>query len=285
MPLRPVSRGVDECRLRCGGHGFSKASGLPAISNYYHAQRIVEGDHVILCLQTARFLFRRYADFQAKRPSFEYFAFDRVRADADIDNAETQLQLFGLRAKHLIAATSARIKTEEAAGADAFEVQNRSMVARVRMVEAHCRFVILRDFVLGVQTALQEGKVDKSTAKVLRKLRAVFALHEIADCSGDFLEAELMSPAMVAEARELLLKHLRELRTEAVALCDAWAHPDFLLNSCLGRFDGRVYEALFEFATKSPLTQKVLAGGHMPGFEESVLPLLNGEFMQRIASL
>ena len=46
---------------------------------------------------------------------------------------------------------------------------------------------------------------------------------------------------------------LRELRQLAVPLVDAFDFPDSLLNSCLGRYDGNVYPALYEYAKSSSL--------------------------------
>ena len=42
-------------------------------------------------------------------------------------------------------------------------------------------------------------------------------------------------------------------RPEAVALVDAFDISDVDLNSVLGRYDGNVYENLFEMAKKSPM--------------------------------
>lgn len=46
---------------------------------------------------------------------------------------------------------------------------------------------------------------------------------------------------------------LKPLRRNAVALVDGFDFPDRLLNSCLGRYDGHVYEALMEYAKSSKL--------------------------------
>lgn len=39
---------------------------------------------------------------------------------------------------------------------------------------------------------------------------------------------------------------LKDVRPNAVALVDAFEFPDNVLNSALGRYDGKVYEALYE---------------------------------------
>lgn len=46
-----------------------------------------------------------------------------------------------------------------------------------------------------------------------------------------------------------------EIRPNAVALVDAFDYPDQILQSCIGRYDGRVYEALYEYAKRSPLNK------------------------------
>jgi hypothetical protein len=47
-----------------------------------------------------------------------------------------------------------------------------------------------------------------------------------------------------------------EIRPNAVALVDAFDYPDEILQSCLGRYDGNVYEALYKYAKSSPLNEK-----------------------------
>lgn len=46
---------------------------------------------------------------------------------------------------------------------------------------------------------------------------------------------------------------LSQLRVNAVALVDAFDFRDQKLNSVLGRYDGNVYENMFEWARNSPL--------------------------------
>lgn len=46
------------CRLCCGGHGYSLASGLPQLVAETEAGCTYEGDNIILFLQTARYLLK-----------------------------------------------------------------------------------------------------------------------------------------------------------------------------------------------------------------------------------
>mmetsp|Transcript_10061 Transcript_10061/g.25631 ORF Transcript_10061/g.25631 Transcript_10061/m.25631 type:complete len:142 (+) Transcript_10061:183-608(+) len=53
-----------------------------------------------------------------------------------------------------------------------------------------------------------------------------------------------------AELRPTMLELERRLRPDAVALVDAFDYDDRILNSTLGRKDGKVYEALYEAAQR-----------------------------------
>ena len=43
------------CRLACGGHGYSLASGIPTLYVNYTAAQTYEGENTVLYLQTARY--------------------------------------------------------------------------------------------------------------------------------------------------------------------------------------------------------------------------------------
>ena len=49
---------------------------------------------------------------------------------------------------------------------------------------------------------------------------------------------------------------LADLRPNAVALVDAFDFPDAILDSALGRWDGQVYQALYDFSLNSSMNEK-----------------------------
>jgi acyl-CoA oxidase len=50
--------GIERARSTCGGHGYSRLSGLPTLFANYVQNVTWEGDNNVLCLQTARFLLK-----------------------------------------------------------------------------------------------------------------------------------------------------------------------------------------------------------------------------------
>jgi acyl-CoA oxidase len=71
--------------------------------------------------------------------------------------------------------------------------------------------------------------------------------------SGDFMEDGYMTS--MDGARKALMVSLSTVRTNAVPLVDAWDFSDFRLKSTLGRYDGNVYEAIMEAASREPLNR------------------------------
>jgi len=58
------------------------------------------------------------------------------------------------------------------------------------------------------------------------------------------------------ELPALIQQLMSEIRPHAVRLVDSWKVPDFLLDSALGRSDGKVYEDLFNRAHRlNPLNE------------------------------
>jgi len=64
-----------------------------------------------------------------------------------------------------------------------------------------------------------------------------------------------MSSVQLDLVHDGVLQLLSAIRPNAVALVDAFDFPDELLCSVLGRYDGQVYENLYNWAVNSPLNK------------------------------
>lgn len=86
---------------------------------------------------------------------------------------------------------------------------------------------------------------------VLTKLCLLYGLWSLEKHLSILYEANYFKvgyPA-VTSCREMILQLCSELKNEAVALVDVFAPPDFILNSCLGFSDGRIYDHIFDALT------------------------------------
>jgi acyl-CoA oxidase len=123
---------------------------------------------------------------------------------------------------------------------------------------AHVFFYALkcnRDWLNSLSTTTTTSNGDSiECINVLTRLCLYFGLSEMVDGTAwnGILTLDQLSRVDIA-----LCRLAEELRSDMVALVDAFDFPDIVLNSALGRFDGNVYEALYEAAVKSPMNMNV----------------------------
>ena len=75
-----------------------------------------------------------------------------------------------------------------------------------------------------------------------------------------------MTAEQISLARQQLYALLKEVRKEAVPLVDAFDFPDGILNSSLGRYDGDVYNHLYQWAQRAPRNKKPVSFNNNDNF-------------------
>jgi acyl-CoA oxidase len=87
----------------------------------------------------------------------------------------------------------------------------------------------------------------------LEQLFRLFALHTISQEGAEFMASGYISARQYELIKQEVMSLLREIRPNAVALVDSFKFPDYLLNSSLGRSDGKVYEDMTDRAGREPI--------------------------------
>ncbi|CAH1225068.1 ACOX1 [Branchiostoma lanceolatum] len=253
-------RGIDECRLACGGHGYSHASGLIYLLTSQAVIVTGEGEATVMLLQLARYLVKCYAKSQAgaKLPSTVSYL-QTVQSAAvsgvtarDLNNFDVLTEAYQHRAARLVkdAAEGVRFKVVSE-GQSESDAWNNSLVSLVKCAEAHSHFFVVKTFV----EAVRRADVDDSARAALISLCQLYALHGICEQAGDFLQHGFLTGPDLPLARSQMCSLLSKVRSDAVPLVDAFDFHDQTLQSVLGRYDGRVYEHLYQWAKKSPLNK------------------------------
>ena len=105
--------------------------------------------------------------------------------------------------------------------------------------------------------SLESGSMDNLTSPtpaVLRTCFRLYALYTMESSGSSFTLTNAITLESLSDLSGAILSLMSELRPHAVKLVDAWSIPDWLLNSALGRYDGKVYEELFDMAhRRNPL--------------------------------
>lgn len=78
----------------------------------------------------------------------------------------------------------------------------------------------------------------------------------ICDICNSVFQDQFFDSKQVKILQKKLMQLLAEVRPNAVAFVDAFDYPDEVLQSCLGRYDGQVYQALYDYAKSSPMNEK-----------------------------
>lgn len=110
---------------------------------------------------------------------------------------------------------------------------------------------MVKNFYEAVSSSELSSSVGAATADVLRKLFRLYALYTLEREAADFYASGAVTVRQITLTRtKAVLALLDDIRPHAVSLVDAWQIPDWVLDSSLGRSDGKVYEDLFRRASQ-----------------------------------
>ncbi|XP_072239611.1 peroxisomal acyl-coenzyme A oxidase 1 isoform X2 [Leuresthes tenuis] len=257
-----TNSGIEVCRMSCGGHGYSRSSALPDIYVEFTPTCTYEGENTVMMLQTARYLVKSYRQAKAGQQLSGIVSYLNESQDrrlqpqavaarptvVDINDLTSLVEIYKLRAAILVEMAAKSIQQELHRRISQEDAWNNSAIDLVRASDAHCHYVVVKVFTDKL------GEVgDTAIHSVLSTLALLYAMNGIAKNSGDFLQAGLLSVPQVLQISVRIKELLSKLRPNAVALVDAFDIHDKKLNSVLGRYDGNVYEQMFEWARRSPL--------------------------------
>uniref|UniRef100_A0AAN0JCZ4 Acyl-coenzyme A oxidase n=1 Tax=Amphimedon queenslandica TaxID=400682 RepID=A0AAN0JCZ4_AMPQE len=268
--------GIELCRLSCGGHGYSAASGLPQLYADYSSSQTYEGENTVMLLQTARYIFKvcKQNMPQAQLPSnVAYLAADYpkykespVSDPKHFNDPHILLEAYRQRVIRLVAVALERYSKSIATGLDSVAAWNNSSVDWTMAARAHCHYLVLKAF----HSSIDAAKVCEANFNIMRVLCCLFGLHGIIQYSGEFCLDGYMNSEQIEMAKNQLYFLLKEVRYEAVPLVDAFDIHDDILNSSLGRYDGDVYRHLYEWALRAPRNKKEVHDN----YEKYLKPLL-----------
>eukprot|EP00052_Salpingoeca_macrocollata_P017975 m.147250 g.147250 ORF g.147250 m.147250 type:complete len:656 (+) comp20563_c2_seq1:43-2010(+) len=255
-----AANGIEQCRLACGGHGYSELSGLPEAYTTYVAVCTAEGDNFLLKQQTTRHLLKSMhaaVTGEALTGSVSYLC-DCFTTVANISSAssaqdflEPQLQLEALRfrATRLLLDLAQNLQTDTENGTlphDAFIQRGWDVV---RVCDAHCTYTMAVSF----HTELEKTAASAELLTCLRRVCSLFILYWTEHDVADLLQFGYFSGKQVAMLKSQVHSLLQAVRADAVPLVDAFNLSDHFLNSAIGGHDGKVYETLYDWAQKNPL--------------------------------
>ena len=262
---------IEECRKCCGGQGFLMSSGIAKLSPDFTEWVTVEGEQVILSLQCARFLIKAVHSTQENVTLTKTVAYigDKSSNHVPVHEVTTTrgiLQLLKNRSKNLSWRLTSLFDAEmKKVGGDFDTAMNNVAMTAVKASNAHVQAFMFENNFLAIQEYFNEMPPIKL---VMERLLRLYGLQTISENAGDFFGIEGFSSEAFSTVEMAISTLLNEIRPDAVPLVDSFGFLDSQLQSTLGRYDGNVYEAIYdEAANKNPLNNSKEGKGKMIGWD------------------
>ena len=246
-----AANGIETCRRAMGGHGYGGGTGLVQLNADYLAKPTVEGDNWMITQQAARYLISRCEDVvsrsnsnpdSATEASLLHFHTHQSSPPnlSSLDNDDDIAAAFAWRTS-FYAFRAHRLRNIER------KSWNSLLIDLYKLSTAYSQSLLVSNFLSALKSSATQD-LPAETRGVMRDLYRLFALHTIETYAREFQTSSALSPALLESVPSQILELMARIRPHAVKLVDSFALPDYLLDSALGREDGKVYEDLFHKA-------------------------------------
>lgn len=236
---------IQEARECCGGHGYLKASNIGELRNNHDATVTYEGDNNVLGQQASNWLLKQWnGDIKSPLGTVNFLSHREKILKSSFKSFE-QLSNFNFIVNcyewlicHLLRETNHQIVKSVANGADHFKAKNDSQVYKARSLS----LVFAEYFAISSFTKRFESIGTTIDLKpVLEKIFKVFGFWNLDKHLADFYIGGFADGPEFSEfVRSSLIKSCEEIKSSAVSIADALSPPDFVLNSVIGKSDGKV---------------------------------------------
>ena len=254
---------IQECREACGGHGYLRSAGIGHLRDDNDANCTYEGDNNVLLQQASNWLLSIWANPKRENISTPLgsttFLEDsknimskkfRPTNLQEVMDPEVILDAYKWLVCWLLQSTSEKYHSALQGGKDSFTARNDSQVFLARTLSlAYIEHYVIDRFAI----FCNRPDLAPEIAAALRKLLLLFGLWSLEKHMATLYQGGYATgPVPSSLIREGILDLCCALKGDAVALVDAIAPPDFILNSCLGQSDGEVYKNLRSAMSQCP---------------------------------
>lgn len=257
--------GIETCRRAMGGHGFGGGSGLIGLNADYLSKPTVEGDNWMITQQVAAYLIKKMQacvkdpDAPSKDPTEELFRYYLANKDHRIPQSYTDPSSGAIDDASLVSIFQWRAAALSYTAYTNRIVSKQPWTSMMIQLHALSRAYSEQILITNFHNALTHSSapaLSSPTPAVLALCFRLFALTTLDAAAPSFLLTTSIPQASLAALAGSIQGLMGALRPHAVKLVDAWSIPDFLLDSALGRYDGKVYEELFDMAhRRNPLNR------------------------------
>ncbi|XP_035916187.1 peroxisomal acyl-coenzyme A oxidase 3 [Anopheles stephensi] len=256
--------GVQECREACGGHGYLKLSTIGDLRGNNDPNCTYEGENNVLIQQASNWLLsvrvKGYEKFAEVSPLgsaqflAQYASLSKRKANwkspSDAGSIANQLEALDWLVAYLLEESYQKMSTLRQQGKSSFEARNevQSFFARTLSIAYGERMLL---FVFAKFLANLEAGPER---QALERLGSLYGAGTVLRHIGVFYQGGYFSTQSNAMAllQQSVLDLLPTIKRDAIAIVDAIAPPDFIINSPLGMNDGDVYRHMESAIMQAP---------------------------------
>ncbi|KAB0795335.1 hypothetical protein PPYR_12174 [Photinus pyralis] len=256
---------MKDCKEICGSHVYLTISEMEEIYGEVEPSSNYEGDNYVLTQQCANFLLKLWPivmrggriDFPLSSVNFLSNAKEILKCKftanntADFVQPENILTCFQWLTCYLLKETFEKQQLLGKSETNPFWIKNNSQVYYCRALAT----AYILTFYIDRFRQIISNTADIATKTVLIKLLSLYGVWNLHNYVHYFYQGGFAIGAEFGHMIEnVILKLCMDLKDDIVALVDAIAPPDFLLNSVFGHSDGHIYERLESTITHTPET-------------------------------
>lgn len=260
---------IQECREACGGHGYLAINRFGELRDDNDPNCTYEGDNNMLLGQTSNYLLslleakEKGSHISCPLHSATFLNnIDQIMAqkfhaktEKECRDPEFLVGAFQWLVCYLLKQSAAKLRQELSNGKDSFTARNDSQVFYCRSLAlAYIECTVLQKF---KEAIFNEEETPQALKPVLLKLCSLYGLSSMETHLTTLYQGGFCRSANDARiVRGAILSLCFELKGEAVALVDALASPDFVLNSPIGHSNGKPHENLHAAIMQNPKNQE-----------------------------
>jgi acyl-CoA oxidase len=239
---------IQEAREACGGHGYLKASNLGELRNNHDATVTYEGDNNVLGQQGSNWLLKQWngpvesplgtVDFLARRYEILQKTSYLELKSKNENVFDFVLSCYEWLMCHLMDVTSREVEASKTRGSDSFKAKNDAQVHKARNLSlALAEFYSLRS----LKTKIQSKSTPRDLEQVLTKIFTIYGFWNLDKHMATFYIGGFAIGSDFSDfVRSSLTIACDEIKDSSVAIADALSPPDFVLNSVIGKSNGKV---------------------------------------------
>ncbi|KAG0654017.1 fatty-acyl coenzyme A oxidase [Maudiozyma exigua] len=257
-----VAQLIDELRQTCGGHGYSQYNGFGKGYNDWVVQCTWEGDNTVLSLSSAKSILKKFGDaaqkgkFNEKLDGDQFGYLDpnfiaEVYTNQVTANIEDDSDLTNFIQVWSIILVKSLIHIGKALKKNNNDIDSLSKLL-VQISKFRAIYLMLKTYHEKLSNENESHITDATTKETMWNIFRLFSVYYIDKYSGEFLQMKLFKADDISNViQPKLFKLMAILRTDCVALVDAFELPDNMLNAPIGFFDGDIYHNYFNEVTKN----------------------------------